>query len=161
AQGRSGYDGANRLAVRAGSTPRRRVPGSLRAMPERREPRFDGAAWVLLLCGLLVALCVLNDDPSIAAPNLLGPPGTWLARELLGVVLTADFIVRGACVVLYHVCMTLSWLLAACAGQAEAWSAAWRKSAPAKPAARDEMFDIPIVHPASTKPAVSPEPAVE
>ncbi len=52
-------------------------------MPERREPRCDGAAWVLLLCGLLVALCVYSDDPAGALPNLLGPPGTWLARELV------------------------------------------------------------------------------
>ncbi len=50
-------------------------------MPERREPRFDGAAWVLLLCGLCVALCVFSDDPG-GTPNLLGPPGAWLARQL-------------------------------------------------------------------------------
>ena len=51
-------------------------------MPERREPRFDGAAWVLLLCGLLVALAILSDDPAAPVPNLLGPPGAWLARDL-------------------------------------------------------------------------------
>jgi S-DNA-T family DNA segregation ATPase FtsK/SpoIIIE len=50
-------------------------------MPERREPRCDGAAWVLLLCGFLVALCVFSDDPS-GSPNALGPPGTWLAGVL-------------------------------------------------------------------------------
>jgi S-DNA-T family DNA segregation ATPase FtsK/SpoIIIE len=51
-------------------------------MRERPEPRFDGAAWVLLLCGLLVALCVFSDDPASATPNFLGPPGAWLAGEI-------------------------------------------------------------------------------
>jgi hypothetical protein len=52
-------------------------------MPERREPpRYDGAAWVLLLCGILVALSVFSDDAHPTTPNLLGPAGAWLAREL-------------------------------------------------------------------------------
>src|SRR5262249_55639854 len=55
---------------------------SLRAVPERREPRVHGTAWLLLMGGLVVALCVLSDEPAGGAPNLLGPPGSWLAREL-------------------------------------------------------------------------------
>jgi S-DNA-T family DNA segregation ATPase FtsK/SpoIIIE len=58
------------------------IPGELRVMPERRNPRCDGAAWGLLLCGLIVAVCVFSHDPAAGTPNLLGPPGTWLAREL-------------------------------------------------------------------------------
>ena len=47
--------------------------------------RKDGIAWLLLICGLLVALCVLGDEPAaggVAARNLLGAPGEWLASEL-------------------------------------------------------------------------------
>src|SRR5688572_10789379 len=53
-------------------------------MPPRRGgvARTDGVAWILLLSGLLVALCVLSHEPGLRAPNLLGWPGAWLAHEL-------------------------------------------------------------------------------
>ena len=62
-------------------------------MPPKREPpkrerevsRIDGVAWILLVAGLLVALCVCSYEPeSRGAPaqNLLGKPGAWLAGEL-------------------------------------------------------------------------------
>jgi DNA segregation ATPase FtsK/SpoIIIE, S-DNA-T family len=223
-------------------------------MPERREPRFDGAAWVLLLGGQLVALAILSNDPANSLPNLLGPPGAWLAHELigalgsavfvllagwfvlalmllfrrgwlrvtarffgwlillpcvavgadwlgtewiggpppgsggtlgawlhelladalpmpsvavvltaasfLGIVLAADLILRYVCVGLYHLCMTLSWLLAAIAGQAEAWSNAWRPRKPPLGATRKEMFDIPISHSLEAD-VPAPEPVVD
>jgi S-DNA-T family DNA segregation ATPase FtsK/SpoIIIE len=206
-------------------------------MPERREPRVDGAAWLLLLCGLAVALCVLSDEPG---SNLLGPPGAWLARELalalgvavhvllaswfvlvlmllvrkswlrwagrligwlvllpcaavaadflgpdwlggplagsggslgawlhgllveslsgppaavafagtslVGVMLAADFVVRFLSTGLYYLCVALSWTFAAVAGRAESWGQAWQARKAARAAAKDELFDIPIVH---------------
>jgi len=54
-------------------------------MPDRRNLRVDGIAWLLLICGLVVALCVLSHEPAAggsSAPNFLGTPGHWLAREL-------------------------------------------------------------------------------
>jgi S-DNA-T family DNA segregation ATPase FtsK/SpoIIIE len=48
----------------------------------------DGVGWVLLFCGLVVALCVLSHEPPAdgtaapAAGNLLGAPGAVLAEEL-------------------------------------------------------------------------------
>ncbi len=41
----------------------------------------DGIAWLLLICGLVVALCVLSHEQA-SGHNLLGVPGHWLAREL-------------------------------------------------------------------------------
>jgi S-DNA-T family DNA segregation ATPase FtsK/SpoIIIE len=211
-------------------------------MPERQEPRFDAAAWVLFLCGVVVALAVLTDNPQIAPANLLGAPGSWLARELsialgsavhvllaawfiltvlmllrtgwlrwtrrfcgwlillpcaavaadwvgpewiggpatghggaigawlrdqaahnlappqealalaavalLGVILAADFLIRYTCIGLYYTCIGLSWFLAAIAGRAEAWSAAWQARKE-----RDATFAIPIVHPAKGEPS--------
>src|SRR3954453_23010491 len=59
-------------------------PGSLPVMPERREPppRADWAAWIILLCGMVVALAVFSHEPAGASPKLLGRPGDWLACEL-------------------------------------------------------------------------------
>jgi S-DNA-T family DNA segregation ATPase FtsK/SpoIIIE len=225
-------------------------------MPERREPRFDGTAWVLLFCGFLVALCVFSDEPS-GTPNVLGPPGAWLAQALvgaigsaihvlfaswfvlvlmllvrrgwlrwtarligwlillpcatvaadwlgpemvggpltgsggavgawlrallldalplpaaiavfavtttLGVLLAVDFLVRWVCTALYYICVALSWLLAAIAGRAETWNAAWQARRAARARQRDEMFDIPIVHsrPSADASAATEPPAAD
>jgi S-DNA-T family DNA segregation ATPase FtsK/SpoIIIE len=54
-------------------------------MADQRKTRVDGVAWLLLACGLIVALSVLSHEPApkaADAPNLLGVPGHWLAREL-------------------------------------------------------------------------------
>lgn len=54
-------------------------------MAERKHAATDGLGWLLLFCGLGVALCVLSHDPAAggsSAPNLLGAPGHWLATEL-------------------------------------------------------------------------------
>jgi DNA segregation ATPase FtsK/SpoIIIE, S-DNA-T family len=58
-------------------------------MPPRREPprestRIDGIAWIFLVVGLGVALCVCTHEPDArgGAKNLLGLPGAWLAGEL-------------------------------------------------------------------------------
>lgn len=63
-------------------------------MPERRSARLDWVAWVLLLCGMAVALCVLSHEPAAdpAVPNLLGPPGGWLARELYAALGSAVYV---------------------------------------------------------------------
>jgi S-DNA-T family DNA segregation ATPase FtsK/SpoIIIE len=58
-------------------------------MSDRRF-RLDLAAFALLAVGLLVALCVLGQEPQAAGPvhprpepsNLLGPAGAWLAQSL-------------------------------------------------------------------------------
>src|SRR5207244_2847338 len=59
------------------------------SMPPRREPprsitRIDGIAWIFLVAGLVVALCVCSHetDPRLSSANLLGKPGAWLAGEL-------------------------------------------------------------------------------
>jgi S-DNA-T family DNA segregation ATPase FtsK/SpoIIIE len=46
-----------------------------------RTHRIDGAAWLLLVAGLVVALCVFSFDARTGA-DLLGPMGARLAREL-------------------------------------------------------------------------------
>src|SRR3954468_24619506 len=56
-------------------------------MPPRKGgvARIDGVAWILLVSGLLVALCVFSqepDAPAVRTANLLGRPGSWLAYEL-------------------------------------------------------------------------------
>jgi S-DNA-T family DNA segregation ATPase FtsK/SpoIIIE len=72
--------------------------------------RIDGVAWLLLLSGLLVALAVLSYDARTDG-DFLGPPGSWLARELtatLGVavhVLLASWFVLVLLLFLRH-----SWL---------------------------------------------------
>jgi S-DNA-T family DNA segregation ATPase FtsK/SpoIIIE len=60
-------------------------------MPDRRNLRVDGIAWLLLFCGLVVALCVLSHEPTSGVPNLLGVPGDWLARELYAALGSAVF----------------------------------------------------------------------
>jgi len=50
-------------------------------MTEKDTTRVDMLAWLLLVCGLAVALCVLTDEPASAA-NVLGVPGHALASEL-------------------------------------------------------------------------------
>jgi S-DNA-T family DNA segregation ATPase FtsK/SpoIIIE len=220
-------------------------------MPERPKPRRDGAAWLLFVCGLVVAIAFLSDDPTADPPNLLGLPGAWLARELwlalgssvylllggwlvlvvmlllrrswlawlgrllgwamlvpctavgadwlgpqmiagplpgpggtigawfdsllqqtmppplavvffagvsfLGVYFAADFVLRYLCVALYHICLALSWAFAAVAGRAEAWHDAWQARQAARARARDETFEIPVIHSSS----VAEPPAAE
>ncbi|MBI3822655.1 MAG: DNA translocase FtsK 4TM domain-containing protein [Planctomycetes bacterium] len=72
-------------------------------MSKPRKWRVDGLAWLLLACGLVVALCVLSHDPaasSSSAPNLLGVPGDCLARELFAAVGYAVHVVLAAWFVL-------------------------------------------------------------
>jgi DNA segregation ATPase FtsK/SpoIIIE, S-DNA-T family len=67
---------------------------SLCTMSDRRSWRLDAAAGVLLLAGLLLSLAVVSHDPADldegvyplhATPhNLLGVPGAWVARALVG-----------------------------------------------------------------------------
>jgi S-DNA-T family DNA segregation ATPase FtsK/SpoIIIE len=54
-------------------------------MAERQNRRVDSVAWLLLICGFFVALCLLSHEPAAdgsSAPNLLGTPGHFLAQEL-------------------------------------------------------------------------------
>jgi S-DNA-T family DNA segregation ATPase FtsK/SpoIIIE len=61
-------------------------------MTERRPWRLDAAAFCLLVTGLLVAVAIFSRDPAdrpgavypppVAAQNLLGSPGAWLALAL-------------------------------------------------------------------------------
>src|SRR5579884_2271987 len=88
-------------------------------MPERPSGRLDWVAWVLLLCGMLVAACAFSHEPgtgSGAAPNLLGPPGDWLAHELSGALVR-----RGAGAAgpqkLAALVRPTAWLAAAAAGR--------------------------------------------
>ena len=63
-------------------------------MSDRRSWRLDAAAGVLLLLGLLLALAVVRHDPADldegvyplhpTPHNLLGLPGAWVARALVG-----------------------------------------------------------------------------
>ncbi len=72
----------------------RRRNRSLRTMSDRRSWRLDAAAGVLLLLGLLLTVAVVRHDPADldegvyplhATPhNLLGLPGAWVARALVG-----------------------------------------------------------------------------
>ena len=83
-------------------------------MPERRNLHVDGIAWLLLICGLFVALCVLSHDPTASEPsaqNLLGPPGHWLARELDATLGSAVFVLLMAWFVLVlMLLLRKSWL---------------------------------------------------
>ncbi|MSQ93997.1 MAG: DNA translocase FtsK [Gemmataceae bacterium] len=80
-------------------------------MPERRNLRVDGVAWLLFLSGLVVALCVLSHEPGRAAANLLGPPGDWLARELYATLGSAVHILLVAWFVLVLMLLVRkSWL---------------------------------------------------
>src|SRR5690242_1517493 len=57
---------------------------------DRRAWRLDLAALILLVAGLLVALCLFTDEPPLTGPhsaltthqNVLGPCGAWLAQVL-------------------------------------------------------------------------------
>src|SRR5687768_9070405 len=65
-------------------------------MAEARTARLDLLALGLFLAGLLVALAVFSYEPNAPRPlgpggkdaahteNLLGEPGDWLAKELIG-----------------------------------------------------------------------------
>lgn len=52
-----------------------------RTTAKPRTHRLDGVAWLLLIAGLLVALCIFSFDVR-AHSNFFGQPGAWLAREL-------------------------------------------------------------------------------
>ncbi len=76
-------------------------------MAERRkQARVDLAAWLLLFSGLGVAVCVLSHEPlagervSLHAPNLLGKPGEWLARELYATLGSAVYVLLASWFVL-------------------------------------------------------------
>ncbi len=83
-------------------------------MPERRTPATDGLGWLLLLCGLVVALCVLSHEPAAggsSAPNLLGAPGHWLASELYAAIGSAAYVLLTAWFVLVLMLLVRkSWL---------------------------------------------------
>ncbi len=86
-------------------------------MPERRNLRVDGIAWLLFLSGLVVALCVLSyeGEPSPVSgrvtPNLLGPPGHWLAQELYVTLGSAAYVLLVAWfVVALMLLVRKSWL---------------------------------------------------
>jgi DNA segregation ATPase FtsK/SpoIIIE, S-DNA-T family len=83
-------------------------------MPERRYPATDGPGWLLLICGLVVALCVLSHEPAASgssAPNMLGTPGHWLASELYGALGSAAYVLLVAWFVLVLMLLVRkSWL---------------------------------------------------
>src|ERR1043165_7679811 len=83
-------------------------------MPDRRNLRIDGIAWLLLFCGLFVALCVLSQEPAAsgsAASNLLGPPGAMLAHELYASLGSAVYVLLTAWFVLVLMLLVRkSWL---------------------------------------------------
>src|ERR1017187_8926791 len=83
-------------------------------MPERRNLRVDGIAWLLFFCGLVVALCVLSHEPAVggsSASNLLGVPGHWLARELFAALGSAVHVLLCAWFVLVLMLLVRkSWL---------------------------------------------------
>ncbi|MCS7046871.1 MAG: DNA translocase FtsK, partial [Gemmataceae bacterium] len=53
-----------------------------RSATKARAQRSDGIAWLLLVAGLLVALCLLSHDAR-SDDKLLDHPGTWIAAKLL------------------------------------------------------------------------------
>ncbi|HZZ80026.1 MAG TPA: DNA translocase FtsK 4TM domain-containing protein [Gemmataceae bacterium] len=70
-------------------------------MAERRASATDGLGWLLLFCGLVVALCVLSHEPQDASvPNLLGAPGHLLAAELYAALGSAVYVLLAAWFVL-------------------------------------------------------------
>ncbi len=83
-------------------------------MPERRYPATDGPGWLLLICGLIVALCVLSHEPAASgssAPNLLGTPGHWFASELYAALGSAVHVLLAAWFVLVLMLLVRkSWL---------------------------------------------------
>lgn len=72
--------------------------------PDRRNRRrVDGIAWLLFLCGIFLALCVLSHEPNnpeARSSNLLGIPGHLLANELFLTVGSAVHVVLVAWLVL-------------------------------------------------------------
>lgn len=84
-------------------------------MAEQRNYRVDGVAWLLLFCGLAVALCVLSDEPSASTPNVLGVPGHWLAIELHNALGWSVYVLLGAWFVLVLLLLLRkSWLVWSC-----------------------------------------------
>src|SRR5262245_54066084 len=82
-------------------------------MPQRRNLRVDSVAWLLLICGLVVALCVLSHEPATAssADNLLGVPGHLLASELYAALGSAVYVLLAAWLVLVLMLLVRkSWL---------------------------------------------------
>ncbi len=83
-------------------------------MRERPSARLDWVAWVLLLCGLAVAACVFSYEPAAragAVPNLLGPPGDWLARELYAALGSTVYVLLASWfVVVLALLVRKSWL---------------------------------------------------
>ena len=78
--------------------------------PTTPSARIDFAAFTLLAVGLLVALSVFSADlpdasgawpaDDAATGNLLGPPGAWVARELIDALGVAVYVLTGAWFVL-------------------------------------------------------------
>ncbi len=112
-----------------------------RPAPAPRTHRIDGVAWLLLVAGLFVALCVFSYDVRKGS-DFFGRPGAWLARELiltLGVavhVLLASWFVLILLLFLRH--SWLSWtlrlagwlVLLPCAAVAADWFGASASSGP-------------------------------
>jgi S-DNA-T family DNA segregation ATPase FtsK/SpoIIIE len=125
-------------------------------MPNRRTLRLDAAAVGLLLFGFLLTLAVCSHDPADldegvfplhpAPHNLLGRPGAWIARALVGglgaaalcflamwfVLVLALFMRRGW---MRWGLRLLGWLLLTpCAAvAADRFGGAWRGSPPTGP----------------------------
>lgn len=101
-----GYDGAGTLRPDPGARHFRWVST---IMPDRLNARVDSIAWLLLFCGLFVALSVLSHEP--AGQNLLGPPGHWLATELYTTLGSAVYVLLTAWLVLVlMLLLRKSWL---------------------------------------------------
>lgn len=79
------------------------------APPAPAKSRLDGIAWVLLSVGMVVGLTILGQEPK--GGNLLGPPGAWLARELVGALGIAVYTLLSAWfVVVLLLLLRQSWL---------------------------------------------------
>ena len=67
--------------------------------PVRRNLRVDGIAWLLFLCGIVLALSVVSYEPAepgTRARNLLGLPGHLLANELFATLGSAVYVLLTA-----------------------------------------------------------------
>ena len=125
-------------------------------MSDRRSWRLDAAAGVLLLLGLLLTVAVVRHDPADldegvyplhATPhNLLGLPGAWVARALVGGLGFAAYVFLATWFVLVLLLFLrrgwLAWglrltgwlLLTPCAAVvADRFGGAWPGSPPAGP----------------------------
>jgi S-DNA-T family DNA segregation ATPase FtsK/SpoIIIE len=79
------------------------------APPPPAKSRLDGIAWVLLSVGMIVGLTILGQEPN--GGNLLGPPGAWLARELVDALGIAVYTLLSAWfVVVLLLLLRQSWL---------------------------------------------------